>query len=143
MRTMRIMRVYRKYQEWEEIEHNMWGEVENKKGMLAKAIAFTGDHERYGSFMQRVVNEWPVSCENALTDKTLNRKAWIGHAAAALALKCPENITRAAWRQLTYEQQLLANEEARRAISMWEHNYRKVKNVYKNMGNKMLFGWDS
>lgn len=135
---MRFERVYRQLCEWEEIEHNMWGDVVDKKKYLQKAIAFTGDHKKYGRFMLRVVKEWPVSCENALTDYSINRKAWIGHAACALALGCPEDITREAWGHLTYEQQLLANREAARAISKWEYDYAKSKGIYCDMGDPLL-----
>jgi hypothetical protein len=93
--------------------------------------------------MQRVIKEWPISCENALTDYSLNRKAWVGHAACALALGCPEDITRQAWKELTYEQQLLANKEADGAIKAWEYNYIKDRGLYSNVGKPMLFEWYS
>lgn len=136
---MKLRRVYRKCTEWEELYYNMWGSVGSTKEWKERAIKFTGNHRLYGFFMQRVVAEWPVSCENALTDYALNQKAWIGHAAVALAFRCPEHITRLAWKELTGEQQLLANNEARRAISVWKHNYRKNNGLYRNVGNQMLF----
>lgn len=122
-KTMKVKRVYRDCREWEEVKFNMWGEVDNRKEWLKRAIEFTGNAEIYGSFMKRVVYEWPVSCENALTDLSMNRKAWVGHAAVALAIKCPEDIVRQAWGHLTDEQRLLANQEAERSIQEWEHNY--------------------
>lgn len=139
MKYLKLKRVYRRYQEWEEIKFNMWGSVENKKTALQEAIVFTSDHVLYGRYMRKVIKEMPVSCENALTDYSINRKAWIGHAAVALALNCPEDITREAWKNLTYEQQLLANEEASRAIREWENDYHQSKKLYKNMAQQMLF----
>jgi hypothetical protein len=131
-------RVYRPYWEWEEIEHNMWGCVDDRKKHLKNAIEFTGDHKRYGRFMMRVIIEWPVSCENALTDDSINKKAWVGHAATALALGCPEDITREAWSNLTDEQQLLANNQARKAIQTWEHNYLKDSELCESVGGPLL-----
>jgi hypothetical protein len=131
-------RVYHPYWEWEEIEHNMWGDVDDRKAYLKKAIAFTSDHKKYGRFMNRVVSEWPISCENALTDDSINKKAWVGHAATALAIGCPEDITREAWGHLTDEQQLLANEEARKAIQTWEYNYLKDSELCEGLGGQML-----
>lgn len=135
---MKFERVYHPYETWEEMAHNMWGEVDNQKEWLERAIAFTGDHKLYGSYMMRVIYEWPISCENALTDPQLNKRAWVGHAACALALKCPEDITRKAWGYLTDEQRLLANKEAERAIQAWENNYRKSKNLCGYMGGSLL-----
>lgn len=135
----KFKRVYHPYYKWEEIRFNMWGEVSDRRYFLKKAIEFTGDHILYGSFMRRVVGEWPISCENALTDYNINRKAWIGHAACALAIQCPEDITRQAWKELNYEQQYLANKEASRAISSWENMYFESKQLCNNVGEKMLF----
>jgi hypothetical protein len=137
---MKLKRIYRRFQDWEEVKFNMWGNVKDKKKWLKKAINFTSQHKLYGSYMQRVIREWPISCENALTDYSMNRKAWIGHAATAMAIQCPEDITRLAWGKLSNEQQFLANKEASRAISMWEDNYRENNGIYRNMGEEMLFG---
>jgi hypothetical protein len=115
-----IERKYHPYWDWEEIDYNMWGTVKDKSAYLKKAIEFTGDHKLYGRFMMRVANEWPMSCEHNLSNKTQNRKAWIGHAATALAIGCPEDITRSAWGHLTKEQQDKANEQAEIAIEYWE-----------------------
>jgi hypothetical protein len=136
--TMKIERVYHPYWDWEEVEFNMWGTVDDRKKWLKKAIEFTGDHKKYGRFMMRVINEWPISCENALTDSMINRKAWIGHAAVALAIQCPEDIVREAWGLLTDEQRLLANKEAERAVQTWENNYLQSKGLCDNVGGSLL-----
>lgn len=141
MKTLR--RVYHPWHDWEEVAHNMWGYAEKPKEMLRQAVEFTGKPGLYGSFMQRVIQEWPISCENALTDANLNRRAWIGHAACALALRCPEDITRKAWGYLNDEQRLLANREADRAIRAWEHNYRARDGVCTDMAEPMLPEWNA
>ena len=69
--------------------------------------------------MLKVIEKWPYSCEHNLTDTSQNRKAWIGHAACALALGCPEDITRAAWAKLSDDQQNKANQKAQDAINIW------------------------
>ncbi len=143
MFTLKIPRKHRRYEEWEEIRFNMWGSVDNASEYLEKAIEFTGNHKLYGSYMNRVIKEWPVSCENALTDYSINRKAWIGHAAVALAIQCPEDIVRKAWGYLTDEQRLLANKEASRAIARWEEYYRESKGIHKNLGEEVLQLWNT
>jgi len=136
---MKFKRVYHDYRTWEETHHNMWGESRNPKNDLAKAIEFTGDHALYGGYMMRVVKEWPISCENALTDTNINQKAWVGHAAVALALGIPEDITRKAWGNLTDEQRFLANQKAARAICYWRTSYRKDKDLHQDMGGPLLW----
>lgn len=136
---VQLERVYHHWADWEEVKYNMWGTVENRRRWVKAAIDFTGDHKRYGRFMMRVIDEWPISCENALTDPSLNQKAWIGHAACALALECPEDITREAWGRLTDEQQLLANQKAQHAIDAWKMRYAASKGLLPDMGEEMLF----
>ena len=98
----------------------MWGRVKDRQSYLEKAIEFTGDHELYGSWMRKVVTDWPYSCEHNLTNKTINRQAWIGHAAVALAIQCPEDIVRQAWGFLSEDQRIRANMQADMAIAEWE-----------------------
>ena len=140
---MKIKRVYHPYTEWEEVGLNMWGDVDNRQEALKKAIKFTSNHELYGSYMQRVITECPISCENALTDPTSNRKAWLGHCSVALALGIPEDITRKAWFYLEDYERLLANKQAERAIQQWEKHYTENKLLCKIVGEQMLFKWDT
>lgn len=140
---MKLKRIWLPIDTWEEIRFNMWGEVDNRRLFLQRAVTFTGNHRLYGRYMQRVTNEWPNSCINALTDYNLNRKAWIGHAACALALRCPEDITRQAWGLLTNEQRILANRQADRAIQSWEMRYRASLGIRQDVAAPMLFRRDS
>lgn len=134
----KFKRVWHPYQKWEEVRYNMWGTVDDKKSWVKKAVDFTSDDHEYGKFMVRVTREWPFSCENALTDYYMNRKAWIGHAACALALMCPEHITRQAWKELTHEQQYLANKKAIGAIQAWENVYIQSSELRKGLGGALL-----
>jgi len=140
---VKVERVFHPYDKWEEMQHNMWGACVDRKKLKAAAILFTSNHKLYGRFMMRVIREWPISCENALTDDSINKRAWIGHAAVALAHEIPEDITRDAWKELTHEQQFLANKEADAAIQAWEYSYVKSKKLCRSVGEPMLFGWDS
>lgn len=117
-----MKRIYHPYWNWEEYKAGMWRNVSalSAVSFLSKAIKFTGDAELYGSFMLKVADAWPISCEHNLTDVSQNRKAWIGHAAACLAIQCPEHITREAWGRLTQKQQDDANAKAEEAIKYWE-----------------------
>jgi hypothetical protein len=139
---VKLKRIWLPIDTWEEIGFNMWGEVANRRLFLQRAEIFTGNHRLYGRYMQRVTVEWSNSCINALTDYNLNRKAWIGHAACALALRCPEDITRQAWGLLTDEQRTLANRQADRAIRAWEVRYRQSLGIRADVENPLLFARD-
>lgn len=122
-----MKRIWHDYRKWEEIPAGMWEPYDTTR--LQEAIDFTGDHILYGSWMFKVVNEWKYSCENHLSGTRPGKQSWIGHAAAAMALRLPESVTRKAWGFLTKEQQDLANNEADKAIRIWTEKY---DNTLKN-----------
>jgi hypothetical protein len=103
----------------------MWRRIpaSERPKMIHDAERFTGDAVLYGSWMTKVLDSWPISCEHNITDLSQNRRAWIGHAATCLAIGAPEDITRAAWGMLTRQQQDDANAMADRAISEWESRH--------------------
>ena len=120
-----ITRVYHHYLKWEDYQNGMWGsKYGNERNLLLrKAIKFTGNAKLYGEYMMRVIKEWPITCEHNLSNRSINRQAFIGHCACCLAIGCPEDITRLAWHYLTQEQQDEANAMADEAILTWEQNY--------------------
>ena len=118
-----LSRVYVPYYAWEETYTRMWAGSEDKENELKLAVKFTGNHKLYGKWMMRVIDAWPVSCVHNLTCRSMNRQAWVGHAACALARDLPEDIVRSAWRQLSVEQQRKANLEADAAIEYFEKKY--------------------
>lgn len=122
-----MKQIFHPYWKWEEYKHGMW-RIETKEynvKNLPFAIEFTGNHLLYGKAMDRVVNEWKISCEHNLTDLSINRKAWIGHAACCIEKSFPEYLVREAWGYLTERQQYLANLEAERAIKIFELTHNK------------------
>lgn len=120
-----INKIWHPFHDWEDYKNGMWETISGKPRsvLLRKAIVFTGDAKLYGSFMRRVIREWPIGCEHHLSGETGNKRAWIGHAATCLAIQSPEDITRAAWAYLSKQQQDEANLEAEMAIKDWEESY--------------------
>lgn len=104
----------------------MWGSVDNRSLYFETAKYFTGNADLYGNWMKEVAREWHYSCEHNLSDRSQNRRAWIGHAACAMAFRCPEDIVRQAWGHLSEKQQIDANNQADIAIQEWELAYAKA-----------------
>jgi hypothetical protein len=125
-----MRKIWHPYWDWEDWKAGMWRKVsiDEERELMPIAVAFTGDADLYGSFMVRVTNEWPISCEHNLTDRSLNKQAWLGHAACALAKSLPEYIVRKAWGILSEQQRVDANIRAQRAIDNWILRYRKKGN---------------
>jgi hypothetical protein len=122
-------RIYHDFRKWEEVAAGMWEilPADQEKNILQKAVEFTGNADLYGSFMMRVIREWPVSCEQAFTNPSMNHLAWVGHAACCMAIGCPEYITRRAWGMLTQQQRDDANARALDSVRTWHDLNRSAK----------------
>lgn len=120
-----MKRIHHPYWLWEDWKAGMWRHLaaQERPSALHAAVNFTGDALLYGGFMARVANEWPIACEHNLTERGMNRRAWIGHAAACLAIGSPEDVTRQAWGLLTEQQRIDADSQADAAIKGWESTY--------------------
>lgn len=110
--------IWHPFDQLEEAGSAMWGNVNHRATWLQLAQTFTGNADLYGEWMLRVVESWPNSCEHNLS-KGGDKRPWIGHAAVALAINCPEDIVRAAWGGLSQAQQDAANKKAEEAIEIW------------------------
>jgi hypothetical protein len=128
-----MKQIYTPYWEWECFQNGMWKGLTSDL-MLKTAIEFTSDHKKYGLVMMEVVDKWPNTMLNHLTNNSINKKAFIGHCACSYKLKIPENIVRMAWKYLSEDQKRLANIEAQKAYKKW------LQKQNKKLGNMSLFG---
>lgn len=132
-----MKQVWVPYWEWEDWINGMWRKVENEDELLKQAIEFTGDHEKYGSAMNEVIFAWPRTMLNSLTNKSINRRAFVGHCAVQNKINIPEYITRMAWKSLTNMQRILADIEAEKAIKNWELWYKNILSNGKEDATKI------
>ncbi len=132
---------YTPWWEWEDYINGMWRKVEQEQEaeFLELAINFTGDWVKYGVAMGEVIELWPQTMLNSLSNKSLNRRAFLGHCAVQYKINCPEYITRQAWGLLTNEQRFNADAIAEKHIKHWEYEFKtKNRNLYKGLGEQML-----
>lgn len=129
-------RIYHPYWKWECYKNGMWRK-ETKQYELnnfESIIEFTGNYKLYGSAMFKVINLWVYSCENFLSNESINKLAYIGHIACCYEKKYPEYLVRKAWGLLTNEQRYLANNEAEKAYKTWKH--KKELEIISKVGNQ-------
>lgn len=130
-----MRQVYTPYWKWECHKSGMWSKVDKltEQKMLKRAIIFTGNHILYGAAMEEVIYRWDNTMKHHLTNKSINRRAFLGHCAVCYRLQIPEYIVRMAWKQLTDKQRDLADNEAEINIKKWELWYtRKLENTLRN-----------
>lgn len=110
---------------------------EYEQKTLPEIINFTGDHIEYGIAMMEVIKRWPKTMQHNLTNPSINYRAFIGHCSCAMKFAWPEYLVRRAWKELSKNQQNLANEQAEKAFRCWLKF--QNKGIQQNLGGKMLF----
>lgn len=137
-----VKQTYIPYWLWEDYKNGMWakGNIDD----LQKAIDFTGNYIKYGQAMKDVVEKWPNTMLNTLSNTSVNRRAFLGHCAVSFKLNISENITRLAWGLLTEKQRIEADKQAQSVIDKWVKDYEiKNRKIHKGVGKQMLFEWPS
>jgi len=84
----------------------------------AEYIRILTNISEFELLLQRVITEWKNSCEHYLTNKAMNRLAWLGQASICLGSGIPSSYCQA-WFKLTKEQQDQANAMALKYLNKW------------------------
>jgi len=114
-------RIFHTFDKWE--CHKAGFYASSKDGMSAdqceKAYAeYLSDTERFKEGLDGVLRDWKNSCEHYLTNKAMNRIAWLGQAAMCYSTGVPSKFC-SGFNLLTIEQQDKANAVALEALNYW------------------------
>ena len=116
MKTLKSKRrIYHPWWEWECYRAGFYATtppdgIDDDTAMLMYA-EFLEDYELFRKMMVRVSMEWPKSCEQFLTNPSINRIAWLGQAAMCLYSGVPSKY-RTGFRLMSIENQERANANA-------------------------------
>lgn len=118
-------RIFHTHEKWE--CHKAGFYANSKEGMTAEQCEreyaeFLSDIPRFEEALNGVINEWVNSCEHYLTNKAMNRIAWLGQAAMCYATGVPSKFC-AGFNLLTEDQQDKANLAALDALNFWMNKY--------------------
>lgn len=117
-----MKRIYYTWDKWECYPAGFY-EDHPPKGMTPREAIrayadFLRDTPRFQAALNRVLNEWPHSCEHYLSNENMNRIAWLGQASACICLGLP-SIFRSGFFLLSPEEQNMANATALEALNRW------------------------
>jgi hypothetical protein len=116
--------IWHPYWNWECYQLGMWSGETPRKDVVKMSAKLLKDSESLFNFMVRAIDEMPNSAQHNLSKPYLNRAPWLGQSACFLYCGATEEETRLAWCQkLTYEEQVMANNSAKRACDYWERKY--------------------
>lgn len=116
-----VDRIFHTYDKWECYKAGFYNN--SKDGMTNEEcelnfVAVLSDSELFEWILDKIIVEWKYSCEHYLTNKSMNRIAWLGQAAVCYYTGIPSKYS-SAWNLLTPEQQSEANNIALVALNKW------------------------
>lgn len=114
-------RIFHTFEKWE--CHKAGFYASSKEGMTAEKCEkeyakFLSNSKLFGLTLEKVIHEWKHSCEHYLTNKSMNRIAWLGQAAMCYATGIPSKFC-SGFNLLTQKQQDTANEVALEYLNKW------------------------
>lgn len=115
-------RIFHTYEKWECYKAGLYAtsapEGMTKADCEERYRTMLSNIPEFSTALERVIVEWPHSCEHYLTNGAMNRVAWMGQAALCWLHGIP-SIFRSGFYLLTGEQQTRANEVALYYLNKW------------------------
>jgi len=120
-------RIFHTFEKWE--CHKAGFYASKKDGMTQeeceqKYAEFLSNDEMFRAGLQGVLDNWINSCEHYLTNKAMNRIAWLGQAAMCYSTGVPSKFC-SGFNLLTKEQQDHANLLALFYLNIWMEKYNR------------------
>lgn len=114
-------RIFHTYDKWECHKAGFYQSV--KEGLSHEEceqeyIRILTNEDLFRNALSRVINEWKHSCEHYLSNKSMNRIAWLGQASVCIVSGIPSSYS-GAWFKLSKEQQNKANSIALEYLNIW------------------------
>lgn len=126
-------RIFHTFDKWECHKAGFYGTFKEglKKEECEKRYAeFLSDDVRFKQALEGVITDWKHSCEHYLSNKAMNRIAWLGQASACYAEGLPSKY-RAGFSQLTEAQQEHANNVALEYLNEWLRRNNRAEVSYE------------
>lgn len=136
-----MKQTFHPWTEWECYSAGMFdGETDLSPEEAKAAYAtFLRDIPRFMAAMDRVVHEWPKSCEHFLTNENINRVAWLGQSSMCIETGVSRKH-RAGFMLMSHAECKAANDAATKILNQWLKNYaQKDRAVRERMEAPGLF----
>lgn len=120
-------RIFHTFEKWECHKAGFYGS--KKDGMTSNECELQyyeilSNENLFRVALQGVLDNWINSCEHYLTNKAMNRIAWLGQASVCYIKGIPSKFC-SGWNLLNNEQQNKANEIALEFLNIWMKKYNR------------------
>lgn len=114
-------RVFHTYDKWECFIAGFYNTT--KDGKTAEQCEqeyynILSDEDKFSDALEKIIVEWKNSCEHYLTNKAMNRLAWLGQAAVCYMTGVPARFS-PGWHLLSDDQKNKANNIALKYLNKW------------------------
>lgn len=127
-------RYYSEYTNWEDYINGMYRcDLDNECSMIELSLSLLIDSEKFYRSCKKVLNDWKISTAVNLTNKSINRIAWLGQAACCIEFGCNEKSTKIAWSKMNTEQRVMANKIAKVFVNEFDNTWKqRLRELLKN-----------
>ena len=114
--------IFHHFSKWEDYKYGFYNSTcQDTEDHIKKSIDLLSNQKEFYKYAKKVITEWVFSCEQNLTDPSLNKIAYIGQSACCLANNTPAFVTRNAWSYIDEIDQRLANNTAKEVLKEWRY----------------------
>lgn len=122
-------RIFHEYSKWECHKAGFYKSI--KDGWTHEQcgdeyVRILSNQQLFSDILEKVIKDWKYSCEHYLSNKYMNRIAWLGQAAVCYESGVPARYS-GAWSRLTKEDQDKANLTALHYLNKWNGENRYVQ----------------
>jgi ParB-like chromosome segregation protein Spo0J len=135
-------RIFHTYDKWECYKASFYATTKegwSHQQCKDEFVRILSDQNLFGDILSKVIREWKYSCEHYLTNKAMNRIAWLGQAAVCYLSGVPSRYS-SAWFDIDEETRKLADETALHYLNKWlannqqfELNFDEAANIAKQV----------
>lgn len=119
--------IFHHFSKWEDYKLGFYASTcVDTEQHIKKSVELLSCQDTFYKYADKVINEWIYSCEQNLTDPSLNKIAYIGQSACCIANDTPAFVTRLAWSYIDEDTQKEANKTAKKILDKW-----KIKQMMK------------
>lgn len=110
------------FETWESVPAGMYQTIPLNGASADSSILsyreFLADLPKFESALRQVLKQWPIACEQFLSNANINRIAWLGQSSMCIATGVPACF-RAGFSRLEDSQQQAANDMAAKYLAKW------------------------
>jgi ParB-like chromosome segregation protein Spo0J len=114
-------RIFHTYEKWECFRYGFYNSVKDgfsQDQCENEYLTVLGDANLFSEILTKIISEWKYSCEHYLSNRSMNRIAWLGQAAVCYHSGIPSKFC-AGWNLLSEKQKEDANSVALVYLNKW------------------------